>query len=177
MRCRALFRNFIPSAAVAKWDVVTHSAEETIERGREIGSKLKPPVLVLLFGELGAGKTTLTKGIVSGLGAAEEDQVTSPTFTLVHKYGDAATVYHVDLYRVADFHDLESLGLEDFFTEQAIVIVEWPEKFSLRADWPVVRIQLEHLGEEARRISITDESGALGSENTLLVPWVYSPMI
>jgi tRNA threonylcarbamoyladenosine biosynthesis protein TsaE len=163
--------------AVAKWEVVTQSADETTERGRELGAKLKPPVLVLLFGELGAGKTTLTKGIVSGLGAAEEDQVTSPTFTLVHKYDDAATVYHVDLYRVADFLDLESLGLEDFLTEHAIVIVEWPEKFSLRADWPVVRLQLEHLGEDARRIGITDESGAFGNGGALPAPWVYSPMM
>lgn len=177
MRCRAPIRNFIPRTAVAKWEVVTHSAEETIERGREIGAKLKPRVLLLLFGELGAGKTTLTKGIVSGLGAAEEDQVTSPTFTLVHKYGDAATVYHVDLYRVADFHDLESLGLEDFLTEQAIVIVEWPENFSLRADWPVVRVQTEHLGEDSRRISITGNSGVLGIEGALPPPWVYSPMM
>ena len=162
---------------MAKWQVVTHSADETIQRGRELGAMLKPPALFLLFGELGAGKTTLTKGIVGGLGAAEEDQVTSPTFTLVHKYGDAATVYHVDLYRIADFHDLESLGLEDFLTEQAIVIVEWPEKFSLRADWPVVRIQLEHLGEDARRISITDESGALGNESALPASWTHSPMM
>jgi tRNA threonylcarbamoyladenosine biosynthesis protein TsaE len=162
---------------VTKWQVVTHSADETIQRGRELGAMLKPPALVLLFGELGAGKTTLTKGIVGGLGAAEEDQVTSPTFTLVHKYGDAATVYHVDLYRIADFHDLESLGLEDFLTEQAIVIVEWPEKFSLRADWPVVRIQLEHLGEDARRISITDESGAPGNESALPASWTHSPMM
>jgi tRNA threonylcarbamoyladenosine biosynthesis protein TsaE len=163
--------------AVARWEVVTRSAEETIERGRELGAKLKPPALVLLFGELGAGKTTLTKGLVSGLGAANEDQVTSPTFTLVHKYDRTAVVYHVDLYRVADLHDLESLGLEDFLTEQAIVIVEWPEKFSLRADWPVVRIQLEHLGEDARRISIPDETGALGKEEALPAPWVYKPMM
>jgi tRNA threonylcarbamoyladenosine biosynthesis protein TsaE len=162
---------------VAKWEVVTQSADETIQRGREIGAKLKPPILLLLFGELGAGKTTLTKGIVNGLGAAEEEQVTSPTFTLVHKYDQAAVVYHVDLYRVADFHDLESLGLEDFLTERAIVIVEWPEKFSLRANWPVVRIHLEHQGEDSRRISISDETGALGNEGALLAPWVYSPMM
>jgi len=139
---------------VARREWVTHSPEETIERGREFGAKLKPPVLVLLEGELGAGKTTLTKGIVSGLGAAEEDAVTSPTFTLVHKYSDAATVYHVDLYRVGDFHDLESLGLEDFLTEQAVVIVEWPEKFTMRTDWPMMRILLEHVSEDTRRISV-----------------------
>jgi tRNA threonylcarbamoyladenosine biosynthesis protein TsaE len=143
-------------------DVVTHSSDETVLRGREIGARLKPPVLVLLSGELGAGKTTLTKGIVTGLGAAEEEQVTSPTFTLVHKYEQGAVVYHVDLYRVGDFHDLETLGLEDFLTEQAIVIVEWPEKLTLRSDWPVVRIHLEHVAEDRRRISIQDDAGVLG---------------
>jgi tRNA threonylcarbamoyladenosine biosynthesis protein TsaE len=138
---------------------MTRSPEETIQRGREFAAGLKPPVLVLLEGDLGAGKTTLTKGIVSGLGAAEEDAVTSPTFTLVHKYSDGATVYHVDLYRVSDFHDLESLGLEDFLTEQAIVIVEWPEKFTMRTDWPIVRILLEHVSEDTRKISLEDASG------------------
>ena len=138
-------------------EVITRSSEETIELGRAIAAGLKPPALVLLSGELGAGKTTLTKGIVSGLGVAPEDQVTSPTFTLVHKYSDGATVYHVDLYRVGDFHDLESLGLEDLLTEHAVVIIEWPEKFTLRTDWPVVRIQLEHVSEDSRRIAV-DES-------------------
>lgn len=142
-------------------EVVTHSSEETLDLGRNIGARLKPPALILLSGDLGAGKTTLTKGIVSGLGAAQEEQVTSPTFTLIHKYGDGATVYHVDLYRVGDFHDLESLGLEDFLTEQAIVIIEWPEKFTLRTDWPIVRIHLEHVDEDIRRISIDDSADIL----------------
>src|SRR5271168_5465268 len=98
---------------VANTELTTRSSEETIARGREIGARLKPRVLVLLSGELGAGKTTLTKGIVSGVGAAREDEVTSPTFTLVHRYEHGARVYHVDLYRIGDFHDLETLGLED----------------------------------------------------------------
>ena len=132
-----------------------------MERGREIGRQLKPPVLVLLSGELGAGKTTLTKGIVSGAGGAPEDEVTSPTFTLVHKYGRVAPVYHVDLYRVGDFHDLETLGLEDLFSERAVVIVEWSEKFSVRTDWPVVRIHMEHVSEDTRRITIDDPSNVL----------------
>jgi tRNA threonylcarbamoyladenosine biosynthesis protein TsaE len=153
------------SSAVASREILTHSSEETLERGREIGALLKPPVLVLLSGELGAGKTTLTKGMVGALGAAEEDQVTSPTFTLVHKYDHGPIVYHVDLYRVDDFHDLETLGLDDFLTEQAMVIVEWPEKLTLRTDWPVVRIQLEHAGEDRRRITIRDETGILGPQD------------
>jgi tRNA threonylcarbamoyladenosine biosynthesis protein TsaE len=142
-------------------EIVTNSSEETILRGREIGSRLKAPALVLLSGDLGAGKTTLTKGIASGLGAADEDDVTSPTFTLVHKYSRGAPVYHVDLYRIADFHDLETLGLEDVFSEKAVVIVEWPDKLTLRTDWPVVRIRLEHVAEDTRRIVIEDPSRVL----------------
>ena len=146
--------------------IVTHSYEETIECGRELGRRLKPPVLVLLSGELGAGKTTLTKGIASGLGAADEDEVTSPTFTLVHKYARGTPVYHVDLYRIGDFHDLETLGLEDVFSEQAVVIVEWPDRFTLRTEWPVVRIQLEHVSEDTRRISIEDPASVLEGKST-----------
>ena len=141
---------------MASRELVTHSTEETIERGREIGARVKPPVLILLSGELGAGKTTLTKGIVSGLGAAREDEVTSPTFTLVHKYEGRARVYHVDLYRVGDFHDLETLGLEDVFSESAVVIVEWPDRLAFRTDWPVLRVKLEHVAEDERKISIED---------------------
>jgi tRNA threonylcarbamoyladenosine biosynthesis protein TsaE len=139
---------------VVSREFVTHSAEETIERGREIAAELKPPVTVLLSGELGAGKTTLAKGIVSGLGAAAEDEVTSPTFTLVHKYGRDGRVYHIDLYRISDARDLETLGLEDIFSEKAIILVEWPERLALRSDSPVVRIHLEHVAEDARRIRI-----------------------
>ncbi len=136
-------------------EFVTRSAEETIARGREFASKLKPPVIVLLSGELGSGKTTLTKGIIAGLGAAAEEDVTSPTFTLVHVFHNGCKVFHVDLYRVEGFHDLETLGLEDAFSEPAIVIVEWPEKFSLRTDWPVVRIELAHAGDDSRRICVS----------------------
>jgi tRNA threonylcarbamoyladenosine biosynthesis protein TsaE len=143
--------------AVASRELVTHSSDETIQHGREIGRQLRPPVLVLLSGDLGAGKTTLTKGIVSGIGAAQEDEVTSPTFTLVHKYDRGAPVYHVDLYRVGDFRDLETLGLEDVFSEQAVVIVEWPNNLTLRTDWPVVRIHLEHVAEDTRKISIQND--------------------
>jgi len=168
---------FFMSSAVARKQIVTHSSDETIQIGREIGGLLKPPVLILLSGDLGAGKTTLTKGIVSGLGAAEEDQVTSPTFTLVHKYDHESVVYHVDLYRVGDFHDLETLGLEDFLTERAIVIVEWPEKLGLRTDWPILRINLAHVDEDSRQISIRDNAGVLGALEDTSAPGAHRPMI
>jgi tRNA threonylcarbamoyladenosine biosynthesis protein TsaE len=111
-------------------------------------------MLVLLAGDLGTGKTTLTKGIVSGLGAANEDDVTSPTFTLVHVYGRPAKVYHADLYRIESLHDFETLGMEDMFTAPSVAILEWSERFSLQSHWPQIRIRLEHLGGDARRITV-----------------------
>jgi tRNA threonylcarbamoyladenosine biosynthesis protein TsaE len=135
-------------------EIITHSSEETTKWGREFAKQLAAPVIVLLTGELGSGKTTLTKGIVAGLGAACEDEVTSPTFTLVHVYGKPAKVYHADLYRIESFHDFETLGLEDVFLRPAIVILEWSERFPLQSPWPQVRIRLEHAGGDSRRISV-----------------------
>ena len=152
---------------MANREIVTRSSEETIEFGRELGAQLKPPVLVLLYGELGAGKTTLTKGIVSGAGAAREEDVTSPTFTLVHKHGSSKRIFHVDLYRIGDFHDLETLGLEDVLSEPGVVIVEWPDRLKLRTDWPVVQIKLEHVEEDTRKIVICDTAGFLRRRNRL----------
>lgn len=139
-------------------EIITHSAEETVRWGREFAKRLAAPVLILLTGELGSGKTTLTKGIVAGLGAASEDDVTSPTFTLVHVYGgagpEAKRVYHGDLYRIESLRDFETLGLEDAFATPAIVILEWSEKFPLEAPWPQVRLRLEHAGGDKRRIVV-----------------------
>lgn len=135
---------------------VSHSTEETIARGRELALQMRAPLLVLLNGDLGAGKTTLAKGIISGLGAAREEDVTSPTFTLVHCFTGLVKVYHVDLYRVGDVQEFDSLGLEDLFAEPAIVIIEWPERMRLRTDWPVMRVDLAHVDEDARKISVSD---------------------
>lgn len=134
--------------------LTTRSAEETTNWGREFGKTLKAPVLILLTGDLGSGKTTLTKGIVSGLGAAREEEVTSPTFTLMHTYGTSAKVYHADLYRIESFHDFETLGMEDLFAEPRVVILEWSERFPLPSPWPQVNICLEHLGGDSRRITL-----------------------
>ena len=135
-------------------EIITHSAEETIAWGRQLARTLHPPVLLLLSGELGSGKTTLTKGIVAGLNAATEDEVTSPTFTLIHEYGHGQRVFHGDLYRIENFHDFETLGLEDIFAQPAIVILEWSENFPLKTPWPQIRLQLQHLGGDARQITV-----------------------
>ncbi len=142
------------SRSTAAVEVVTHSAEETIAWGREFAKTLRAPVLVALSGDLGTGKTTLTKGIVSGLGAAAEEDVTSPTFTLVHVYGKSNKVHHADLYRIDSFHDFETLGFEDVFEHPGIAILEWSERFPLQAPWPVMRLRLEHLGGDSRRITV-----------------------
>ena len=146
-------------------DLISHSAEETVELGRKLARRLHPPVLLLLSGELGSGKTTLTKGIIAGLGAAREEDVTSPTFRLVHVFQcppgpdtpNAVKIYHVDLYRIEDFRDFETLGLEDAFADPAIVIVEWAERFRLRADWPVIVVRIEHVEGDRRRVAVSAE--------------------
>ena len=141
-------------------EIQSNSSDETISIGREIGASLLAPVLILLTGELGAGKTTLTKGIASGAGAAHQEEITSPTFTLIHKYtgnpklSASPAVYHIDLYRIESRQDLETLGLDDIFNERAIVIVEWPERLNQPTNWPIVRIKLEHVAEDVRKITI-----------------------
>jgi len=133
---------------------VTYSPEETMLFGREIALYLKPPCLVLLEGDLGAGKTTLVKGIVAGLGVAGEDEVTSPSFTLIHEYGSAGTVFHADLYRIEGARDLATLGLDDLSSQPATVLVEWGEKLGDNIPKPCVKIRMEHHGSDSRRILI-----------------------
>ncbi len=136
------------------FDIVTHSADETLAFGRRLAASLQPPCWVLLQGELGSGKTTLAKGIVSGLGAARADEVTSPSFTLVHEYGDENKVYHVDLYRVEDARELATLGLDDLLAQRATTIVEWGERLGDDVPVPRVLVQVEYSNGEERRIRV-----------------------
>jgi tRNA threonylcarbamoyladenosine biosynthesis protein TsaE len=134
----------------------THSAEETIAFGRKLATELNPPLLILLRGDLGAGKTTLVKGIAEGFGAASADDVTSPTFTLVHEYrGPRAALYHIDLYRVDTERELETLGLDDLTGPASILLIEWGEKFPRFVQERNVEIVLERVGENERRIQVT----------------------
>ena len=133
-----------------------HSAEETIAFGRALAAELTPPLLILLRGDLGAGKTTLVKGIAEGFGAAAADDVTSPTFTLVHEYrGVRATLYHIDLYRVDTERELETLGLDDLTGPESILLIEWGEKFPHFVRERNIEIALERVDENERRIQIT----------------------
>jgi tRNA threonylcarbamoyladenosine biosynthesis protein TsaE len=137
-------------------DFTTYSAEETTALGRKLAARMLPPKLVLLRGDLGAGKTTLVKGIAAGFGAASEDEVTSPTFTLVHEYrGPKATLYHIDLYRVDTQRELETLGLDDLMTESSILLIEWGEKFARFTKERDIEIALERVGENERIIRVS----------------------
>jgi tRNA threonylcarbamoyladenosine biosynthesis protein TsaE len=137
--------------------ITTHSAEETIAFGRTLFELLTPPKLVLLRGDLGAGKTTLVKGIAAAFEAAAEEDVTSPTFTLVHEYrGPQANLYHIDLYRLDTPRELETLGLDDLRSENSILLIEWGEKFPRLLRERDVEIALERESESIRRIKISD---------------------
>jgi tRNA threonylcarbamoyladenosine biosynthesis protein TsaE len=133
----------------------THSAEATIAFGRTLAADLVPPLLILLRGDLGAGKTTLVKGIAEGFAAASADDVTSPTFTLVHEYrGRRATLYHVDLYRVDTERELETIGLDDLMGPSSILLIEWGEKFPRFTRERDIEIVMERVGEDERRIQV-----------------------
>lgn len=132
----------------------THSEEETIALGRRIGSALPEQAVVLLTGNLGAGKTTLTKGIVEALGAAPRDEVSSPTFTLIHEYGPR--VFHVDLYRLDSEREVATLGLEELFDRSGITLIEWGERFPRLMPARRTEIRIEHAGGDSRRITITE---------------------
>jgi tRNA threonylcarbamoyladenosine biosynthesis protein TsaE len=133
----------------------THSAEETTELGRRLAVDLKPGSIVLLRGDLGAGKTTMVKGIAEGFQAAKAEDVTSPTFTLIHEYrGPAVTLFHIDLYRIDTQRELDTLALDDLMTANSILLIEWGEKFARFAKERDVEIAIEHRGAEDRVITV-----------------------
>jgi tRNA threonylcarbamoyladenosine biosynthesis protein TsaE len=134
----------------------THSDEETQALGRQLAKMLPDRGVILLIGELGAGKTTLAKGIVEGRGVATAEDVSSPTFTLIHEYGRPVGVYHIDLYRLNTLDEARRLGLEDLFEQPALVLLEWGERFPELLPQQRIEIRLSHKGEENRLIVIHD---------------------
>jgi len=115
--------------------------------GERIAAWLPAKAVVFLIGDLGAGKTTLTKGIAQGLGAADADEVSSPTFTLIHEYGSPVRLYHIDLYRIENPRQLATLGLEELFDREAVVVIEWPEKFARWLPADPIRVEIAIAGD------------------------------
>ena len=132
----------------------TASEEETIALGERLAEQLPRRATVLLIGDLGAGKTTLAKGIVKGLGAALPEEVSSPTYNLIHEYGSPPAVYHVDLYRLDSARQVAALGLEELFDRDAIVLVEWGERFAELMPPDRIEIRLRAAGEDEREIQV-----------------------
>jgi len=131
----------------------TNSEEETIALGERLARELPPRCVVLLIGELGAGKTTLAKGIVKGLGAAAPEEVSSPTYTLIHEY--SPRVYHVDLYRLEEPREVLTLGLDEIFDRDAVVLIEWGDRFPQILPAGRIEIELRHAGGDAREILVS----------------------
>jgi tRNA threonylcarbamoyladenosine biosynthesis protein TsaE len=152
--------NVAPPAAGRIHEFTTHSGADTIEVGRKLARLLRPPQLLILRGDLGTGKTTLVKGIAEALDAAEADEVTSPTFTLVHEYvgaldGNPVRLYHLDVYRLEGERQLETLGLDELLTPNALVLVEWGEKFKSIRKKATGEIAITSAGGDARKITVT----------------------
>jgi tRNA threonylcarbamoyladenosine biosynthesis protein TsaE len=141
---------------MATREYTTHSADETIELGRRLAAELTPPQIVLLRGELGTGKTTLVKGIAEGFHAASQDDVTSPTFTLIHEYhGGTVNLFHVDLYRIETQREFETLGMDDLLGDSNVVLIEWGEKFARFERERHVEIRFRRLSDNERRIRVS----------------------
>jgi tRNA threonylcarbamoyladenosine biosynthesis protein TsaE len=141
-------------------EFTTQSGVDTIAVGRKLADLLTPPQLLLLRGDLGTGKTTLVKGIAQALDAAEPDEVTSPTFTLIHEFdgshkGKPVKLFHLDVYRLESERQLETLGLDDLLTPDALVVVEWGEKFKSIRKRATGEIAIASEGGDARKITVT----------------------
>jgi tRNA threonylcarbamoyladenosine biosynthesis protein TsaE len=157
--------NAAPAAEGRIHEFTTQSGADTIAVGRKLADLLKPPQLLLLLGDLGTGKTTLVKGIAEALDAAEADEVTSPTFTLIHEYdgsrkGKPVKLYHLDVYRLESERQLETLGLEDLLTPDALVLVEWGDKFKSIRKRATGEIAITSEGGDARKITVTLKDAA-----------------
>ena len=132
----------------------TTTEEETVALGERLARSLHPGDVVLLIGNLGAGKTTLAKGIAKGLGAAPAEEVSSPTFTLIHEYGAGPQLYHIDLYRLDEEAQLAALPLDEVFESGAVVLVEWGERFPHAMPPERLEIRIEAGAGDAREITV-----------------------
>ena len=157
------------------YEFTTQSSADTIEVGRQLVRLLEPPQLLLLRGDLGTGKTTLVKGIAEALDAAELDEVTSPTFTLLHEYngtrdGKSVKLYHLDVYRLEGERQLDTLGLDELLTPDALVFVEWGEKFKSIRKRATGEVVIASAGGDARKITVTLRDESVPAATRSLLP-------
>lgn len=139
-----------------KVSIVVNSPEETIALGKKIGSLLKRGDCIAYSGGLGAGKTTMTRGISMGLNLG--DEVTSPTFSLVNEYaGEKLTLYHFDMYRITSSEDLETTGFYDYMDDNSVLAVEWSENIASELPENAIKINIERIDDSTRKITINGD--------------------
>ena len=137
--------------------MISTSEAETFRIGRELAESMALPAHILLYGELGAGKTAFSRGLTAGFGLEDVDEVASPTFTLINQYRGRAAIYHIDLYRI-ETGRLDGLGLDEIFEyPNAAVIVEWAERLGNFHTPGAVKVFLEYVDEGSRKIDIRQE--------------------
>jgi len=136
-------------------EFITHTEEETIALAARLAAEWQQPLVVLLIGDLGAGKTTFAKGVAEGLGVVRAEDVSSPTFALIHEYGDRGRLYHIDLYRLDTEAEIESLGLDELFSRPAIVLLEWAERFPRLLPEERLEIRITARDDDSRLIRVS----------------------
>lgn len=133
--------------------IITKSEQETMQFGRNFAREIKEKDIVCIYGDLGAGKTCLVKGIAEGLGVTTE-YIRSPTFTLINEYSGKYSIYHLDFYRIKNVKEIEELGIEEFCGEKGITLIEWPEKILKYLPGKRWEIKIDILGENKRSLKI-----------------------
>jgi tRNA threonylcarbamoyladenosine biosynthesis protein TsaE len=135
--------------------ITTASQSETIQTGRKLGALLKEGDVVGLVGELGSGKTWLTKGIALGLGVRADTVITSPSFALVNEYEGRVTLFHMDVYRLESLSELLSAGLEEYFYSQGVVVLEWADRWPEILTEQTLTVELRIINEHQRQITLS----------------------
>jgi tRNA threonylcarbamoyladenosine biosynthesis protein TsaE len=149
-------------------NILSRNAEETFSIGRIIGDNLYAGDILALTGELGAGKTCLTQGIARGLGVSEDYQITSPTFTLINEYHGRLKLYHLDLYRLNDFNDMEDISFEECLYAEGVCVIEWAEKIKFGFHDQVISISITYLDEDKRKILISGDGDKVAKLSNVL---------
>jgi len=152
----------------ATFEIISHSAKQTMEIARLLGGHLKEGDILALSGELGSGKTCFTGGIARGLGVSESYQITSPTFTLINEYPARCDLYHFDVYRLNGYSEFEDLGYEEYFSRGGVVVIEWAEKIAQILPVDTFFVSFEYVDENIRKIRIKGPKSRL---QELAIDW------
>jgi tRNA threonylcarbamoyladenosine biosynthesis protein TsaE len=150
-------------------EYISNSQQDTKDLGRNLGKLLKGGEIILLHGDLGAGKTLFTKGIAEGLGVEDSTAVVSPSFTLVNIYKARLDIVHVDLYRL-DSDEIYELGLEDYMDQEHVIVVEWAEKVHDFFSGRIIDITIGYMGEATRKITLNCQQSLTDTRVTGLFP-------